>query len=136
MIVGTVYRVTTGEIEWYVQAAEEDVLQQTMGDDDYQVYIGKVDGNLYYIDHQTQTPIPKPEFGMAQPDSILADMIAEATITDIPVNTQVTWPDGVITIETDGHVEFSTDTEGSYLFRFELWPYQTKEITIEAVAAV
>lgn len=80
--------------------------------------------------------ISRPLFNLTIDSSVVANITDEAVITGIPSGTSVTWPDGVVTVETDGQVEFSTDTPGSYTFKFELWPYQVKEVTIEAVAAV
>lgn len=132
MITGTIYDLTTGEIMWHVTALEEDVQRQTLLG--YGVITEKIDDTTHYIDAQTETALARPTFSLSHPSTVLADMIAEATITGIPSGTKVTWPDGVITTETDGQVELSTDTPGFYTFRFELWPYQDKEITIEAVA--
>ncbi len=136
MSIGTVYDISTGQVRWQIEASDENMLQQSMLGDDFGVYSGQVDGNLYYIDHTSQTVLPRPEFTLTVDTSVIANITDEAVITGIPSGTSVTWPDGVVTVETDGQVELSTDTPGLYRFTFELWPYQLKEITIEAVAAV
>jgi hypothetical protein len=40
-------------------------------------------------------------------------------ITQVPVNTNVQWPDGVETNETTGVVEFVSNVSGKFDFRFE-----------------
>jgi hypothetical protein len=86
-----------------------------------------------YIDVTTQTVIPRPLFNLTHPDTVPANGYSVLAITGVPVNTLVTWPDGAVTTEVDGVVELVTDTPGVLTFRFDLFPYQTKEVSIEAV---
>lgn len=66
---------------------------------------------------------------------IVADGNDTATISGVPVGTQVEWHDGQIDIVNDGVVELATDLPRTYTLRFTAVPYLDQEVTIEAVAA-
>lgn len=65
---------------------------------------------------------------------ITADGDDTATITGVPLDVDVIWPDGMVT-SGDDTVEFAVDLPGTYAFRFRGVKYLDKEVTIEAVAA-
>lgn len=97
---------------------------------------GVIDGHLdpdteYVVDEDVAA---RPEMQLSYTATIVADMIDEAVIGGIPEGAMVFWPDGFVSIETDGQVELSTDTPGQYRFLIQKFPYRDKEIIIEAVA--
>lgn len=53
-----------------------------------------------------------------------------AVITGIPANTVVTWPDGVITTETDSKVVCYAEFEGELVFTLSHSDYALKEVKI------
>lgn len=87
----------------------------------------------HYVTYQGL--VARPTFNLqVNKFEIDADGVDEVTITNIPANTEVTWPDGERTIINNGIVEFAVDLAGTYTFRFINFPYQDQEISIEANA--
>lgn len=66
--------------------------------------------------------------------TLVADATDTVTISGIPLDVTVRWPDGVETTG-DNTAEFSVDLPGTYTFRFTGIPYLDQEVTLEAVAA-
>lgn len=63
---------------------------------------------------------------------ITSDGVDTTTISNIPQNVFVTWPDGQRDEVTDGVVEFSTTQPDTYNLKFDGVKYLTEEVSIEA----
>lgn len=75
----------------------------------------------YYVDISGLEPViaQKTDFSLTvSSNTLLADGIEEVTVSNIPVGTLVTWPDGVETEVNDGQVVFSVDLVGEHTFKF------------------
>lgn len=89
----------------------------------------------YYVDTSglEDTPVPKSNFNLSISSmTLLADGTDQVTISNIPVGTLVTWPDGVETVIDSGSIVFSVDLAGEYVFSFEAIPYFDTDITLTA----
>lgn len=131
-----IYDTITGRIMYSVNTPISDYEVQYIPPANQAVIAGEANQETQYIDMAIVQISDRPDFTLTYDSTVVADLVAEWVVTGIPGNTVVTWPDGVTTTETDGQIEFSTDTPGFYTFRFELFPYKTLEVTVEAVAGV
>lgn len=126
-----VYNNFTGQIERIGRSPHS---QNRGANSTFSFVSNKVNPATHYHDTTTDTLTERPDLApLISKTSILADGVDETVISSLPNPTTVTWPDGQVDTVTDGSIEFSVDLEGSYTFKLELFPYKSKEITVEAV---
>lgn len=64
--------------------------------------------------------------------TINADGVDMVAITGLHNPTTVTWPDGEVTVETDGEISFAIDLVGDYSVILEAVPYLKETINVTA----
>lgn len=95
---------------------------------------GVYDPDTQYVDLTTGKITDKPTLTINQNKTqIQADGVDEWVLSDLPVGSSVTWPDGEISIIDDGEIIFSVDLEGVYIFKIDSFPYLKTEVSIEAI---
>lgn len=123
-VAGNILR--TGECTYpdlYLQGDPLRVLSHDGGIDDLSHYIDRTDDSI-------QAKIP---FALTVGSSpIVADGIALFTISGIPADTMVTWPDKDVIVTADDTVQWSEDLPGTYMFKFEHTQYLDAEVYFEA----
>lgn len=98
------------------------------------------DAGQSYIEVAPDTPLEHyVESGEIKPYGEL-DLVLEQSaqgdnyrikFTNIPMNTEVFWPDTEITVETDGELICDTPFPGTYVFRFNSPKHHTKEVIVD-----
>lgn len=124
MIVGTIYKISTGAVVMTVQGPDEDnVHLQCTLDPDYAAFVGEqVDGEKFYFkDGQpTLRTVMDVKFEPASPDSedsmIKLGREQVLRVTGIPEGTRLIAPGNVDMIVDDGYFEWETDVRGNYHF--------------------
>lgn len=67
--------------------------------------------------------------------SVVADATDEGLIEGVPNPSTVTWPNGVVTQETDGDIRFTLDLEGTFQIKIESLEYITEVVDVSATPA-
>ena len=122
-----------GKIMWLSNSSVSD--PSTIAPE-YNVMEGTADSETEYILNGQVTPRPTMNVQVSK-TQMLADATDTVAITALPtgdVACRITTSFGEtrsITV-TDSAVNFTTDEAGSYTFKFEQFPYQDYEVTINA----
>lgn len=91
--------------------------------------------NDYYVDLTTNSIKQKVEMPLAVSKTTMkADSKDTVYIADIPSGAEC-FHDDESYVVTDGLIEFTADHDGTYSFRFELFPYLDTKVKIEAVSS-
>lgn len=130
MHTATIYNEATGQIVMTVEAPDEHtVLLQMQNPEKERVLWGKkIDGNDFYF--VAGAVVPRPVFTLELPEGDSLEVGEVWRVSGIPPGCAVYHPGGRTVVE-DGYIEWASETPGSFMFQFELFPY--KEMSLNAV---
>lgn len=124
MIVGTIYKMSTGAVVMTVQGPdEENVHLQCILDSDYAAFVGEqIDGEKFYFKDGLPTlrTVMDVKFEPRRPN--LEDSLINLSkgqnlrVTNIPEGTRLIAPGNVDMIIDDGYFEWESDVSGNYHF--------------------
>lgn len=121
---------TTGVFAFLVNSGEEDYLSYPFPDGTVGV-AGDYSSGEYYLSGGVPTLLAT--MPLVYPSQFYADGVTVWECTGVPVGAEVHWPDGVITIETDGNIQFITDVSGDTVFRVVAAGYKNEVINVTAL---
>ena len=131
----TFYEEQSGKIKSVYRGTEDSLALQS----EYGVYpyvLGDFSGNDFYVNVETETANPRLEMPLITiVPEIIADGQPQDIISEVPIGSSVTWPDGYIERANNDTVTFGVDLPGTYTFRLTAVPYLDQEVVIEAIAA-
>ncbi|MCW7551069.1 hypothetical protein NX722_28355 [Endozoicomonas gorgoniicola] len=121
---GAIYEVDSGRLEMIITAPrKEDIDLQLTGRTGFRAYYGDVKDGQYIVEG---SPVLRPVMGLTVSSTELT--IAKVLRVDnIPKGTKVFHPEGEVVVD-DGFIEWYSVEPGTYLFRFENFPYMEEEI--------
>jgi len=128
MFITGAYYLASGEITKQIGGLEEEIALN-MEDGEFFIHTEQVDPALKYIDPVTIAVADRPSMSLG---GVVYDLTEDEvmTITGIPVGTSFLHPDGE-SIINDGVVEWSVNTAGVYILRFQNFPYQEEYIRVD-----
>lgn len=125
-----VFNTITGQIEIIGTTFDDPYIE---GNQDFRYSLERVNGDTHYHNLSNDLLTERPAFNFSVSSySMISDGIDEVAISNIPNPCNVTWPDDIKTVVTDGEVKFKVDMAGEYRFYFDSFPYKTQQITIHA----
>lgn len=119
-----------GAIQMVLQTDESCLQANLSAGQSYIIYEGVIDWETMYVDTEAKAPASKIELvpdGWPEQGEV-GQMIHFA---EIPVGTRVIWPDGYVSVETDGELSFETDMAGDYKFVFKSPKHLALEWTVD-----
>lgn len=130
MLTATIYEETSGAVLMVVEAPDEDTVLLQVQDPKKEkiLWNEKIDGTSFYF--VAGAVVPRPVFTFEVPTKGVIEVGQTWRVNNIPPGCSVIHPGGRATVN-DGYIEWASATEGTFEFRFELFPY--KEMTLNAV---
>ena len=117
-----------GSIDCVFFGSEEDLLLNVAEGQSYLLCTEGVDCERHYV--RDGAVLEKSEFPEVQISSPLT-VGATITVSNLPANTKVQWPDFEVTTEADGELSFDASVGGSYPFVFTHPEYICKRMSID-----
>lgn len=132
-----VYNTATGKIV-SVHTTNGDVTAHPVGVDQAVIELPERKLGKYFVDisvnpHATTEKLPMSL--ILTKTSVIADATDEGLIEGVPNPSTVTWPNGVVTQETDGDIRFTLDLEGTFQIKIESLEYITELVDVSATPA-
>lgn len=139
MVIGSIYRLSTGMVTLTCNGPDEDFLHlQTNGDPDLGVYVGELDMKTHYLPGGVPTERPVMELEIKVGGNVMPDFDVMMTTTEIleisgiPEGSRVWHPAGVDDVD-DGFIEWESAQPMKAMFMIICHPFQ--EVTINAEVA-
>lgn len=117
-----------GTIVKVLMCIEEDLSINMDEGQSYLLCAESVDCEKHYV--REGAVLEKSEFPEVQVSSPLT-VGATITLSNLPTNTKVIWPDFEETVETDGELSFDASVGGSYFFMFMHPEHVSKRMFID-----
>jgi hypothetical protein len=122
---------SAGKILWTVEDPAIEELDNVADDYYYIAVLENINPNTYWVDTNNQNSItPKSEFFSVTEKVDANTSVNTITISGVPYGSEVLWPDGEITIETDGSVVCEVTTGGAYRFVLSHTAHFNKEVIV------
>jgi len=127
---------SSGRVQGRGRCREADAAKQGDGVDLFGAEVpAGVDSKRAWVDttvspHEVKEKGPSPH--SINKTSMVADGTDVCTISNLHNPTVVTWPDGVVTEETDGFISFTIDESGTHSVTLDAVPYLKEVINVIA----
>lgn len=134
MTIAVVYNIDNGRID-QVLTLPSSMLEYNVQGKHYVESEFVCDSSTHYVDVENNSikeRTPLELYLNIDTTTITSDGVSTATISNIPDDVFVRWPDGIQEEVLDGIVEFSTNYAGHYDLIFSSVKYLHKRVTIEA----
>lgn len=128
MSVYSIYLKATGQFKYSIASNMD---QSGLENAERGVLEGRYNGETQYV--VNRKVVARPPMGLSLDKPVIsADAVDVVTVSGVPVGTLLRVNGRKEGVVTDGTVEFSTDIPGQYRLRFQLFPYLTEEIVVDA----